>query len=192
MTDSPSRQDVTGLLLEWRDGRRDALDRLVPVVYAELRRVARARLRAERDGHSLQTNELVHEVYLRLVDIDRMTLTSRAHFFAVASRLMRQVLVDHARRRDAGKRGGDVTMVSLSDASPAGPATAVDILALDEALDTLTGLDARLCRVVELKFFGGLTIEETAAALDVSRATVERDWTAAKAWLFERMSSSRP
>ena len=188
MTDSPSRQDVTALLLEWRAGEKDALDRLVPIIYSDLRRMARARLRAERDGHSLQTTALVHEVYLRLVDADRMTLENRAHFFAVTSRLMRQILVDHARRRTAEKRGGDRTMVSLSDASPAAPATTVDILALDEALDALTALDERLCRVVELKFFGGLTIEETAMALEVSRATVERDWAAAKAWLFDRMS----
>jgi RNA polymerase sigma factor (TIGR02999 family) len=191
MTDSSSRQSVTGLLLQWRDGRKEALDRLVPIVYSELKRLARTRLRGEQEGHSLQATALVHEVYLRLVDVDRMTLENRAHFFAVASRLMRQVLVDHARRRDADKRGGDVTIVSLADVAPAGPGTTVDILALDEALDALTTLDPRLCRVVELKFFGGLTIEETAAALEVSRATVERDWAVAKAWLYERMSSRR-
>jgi len=188
MTDSPSRHEVTTLLLKWRDGEKDALDRLVPIIYSDLRRMARARLRAERDGHSLQTTALVHEVYLRLIDADRMTLENRAHFFAVAARLVRQILVDHARRRDAGKRGGDVTMVSLSNASPTMPETTVDLLALDEALEALTALDERLCRVVELKFFGGLTIEETAIALGVSRVTVERDWAAAKAWLFERMS----
>jgi len=154
--------------------------------------VARAHLRSERDGHSLQTTDLVHEVYVRLVDIDRMTLESRAHFFAVTSRLMRQLLVDHARRRDADKRGGGATMVSLSHASPVARAIAVDILALEEALDALTALDERLCRVVELKFFGGLTIDEVAVALNVSRATVERDWAAAKAWLFDRLSSPRP
>ena len=185
MTDSPSGQDVTGLLLQWRDGRKEALDRLVPIVYAELRRVARARLRAERDGHSLRTTELVHEVYLRLVDLDRMTLDNRAHFFAVASRLMRQILVDHARRRGAEKRGGDVTLISLADASPAAPTTAVDVLALDEALDALTALDDRLCRVVELKFFGGLTTNEIAEVLQLSPATIERDWSFARAWLYD-------
>jgi RNA polymerase sigma factor (TIGR02999 family) len=138
----------------------------------------------------LQTTDLVHEAYLRLVDVDRMTLEDRAHFFAVASRLMRQVLVDHARRRNAEKRGGDMTVVSLTGDSPATPPRTVDILALDEALDALTALDERLCRVVELKFFGGLTIDETAAALNVSSATVERDWAAAKAWLYERLSSA--
>jgi len=191
LTNAASRHDVTTLLIQWRDGNTQALDRLIPVVYAELRRVARAHLRSERDGHSLQTTDLVHEVYLRLVDIDRMTLENRAHFFAVTSRLMRQLLVDHARRRDADKRGGGATMVSLSHASPAARAIAVDILALEEALEALTALDERLCRVVELKFFGGLTIEEIAVALNVSRATVERDWAAAKAWLFDRLSSPR-
>jgi RNA polymerase sigma factor (TIGR02999 family) len=188
MTDSSSRHEVTTLLLKWRDGEKAALDRLVPIIYSDLQRMARARLRAERDGHSLQTTALVHEVYLRLVDANRMTLENRAHFFGVASRLMRQVLVDHARRRDAEKRGGDATRVSLSDASPTAPDRIVDILVLDEALEALTALDERLCRVVELKFFGGLTIDEMAAALNVSRATVERDWAVAKAWLFDRMS----
>jgi RNA polymerase sigma-70 factor (ECF subfamily) len=186
MADTP-RQDVTALLLQWREGNKDALDRLVPIVYAELRRVARARLRGEGAGHMLQTTALVHEAYLRLVDVD-LTLENRAHFFAVASRLMRQVLVDHARRRDAAKRGADIT-ISLEDAMPEAPPAAVDILALDEALDALAALDPRLCRVVELKFFAGLTIDETADALGVSRATVERDWTAAKAWLYDRMST---
>ena len=190
MTDSSSGLDVTGLLLQWRDGKSEALAHLLPVVYAELRRAARQRLRGERAGQSLQTTELVHEVYLRLVDLDRMTLKNRAHFFALASRLMRQVLVDDARRRYADKRGGDVTMVSLGEASPVTPPVAIDILALDEALGALETLDSRLCRVVELKFFGGLTIEETATALEVSAATVERDWAAARAWLNHRMSTS--
>jgi RNA polymerase sigma factor (TIGR02999 family) len=182
--------DVTTLLVRWRKGDKAALDALVPLVYRELRRVARARLRAERPGHSLQTTALVHEVYLRLVDIERLTIESRTHFLAVASRLMRQILVDHARRRDADKRGANVPMISLDDVSPAAPVAAVDILALDQALDALSLLDARLCRVVELKFFGGLTIEETASALDVSRATVERDWTAAKAFLYDHLSAT--
>ena len=194
MTDAASRHEITSLLLQWRNGGSEALQRLIPVVYAELSRVARARLRGERAGHSLQTSELVHEAYLRLVDVDRMSLENRAHFFAVASRLMRQILVDHARRRDADKRGGGIAMMSLSDAAPAAPTLpvpVVDILALDQALDVLTALDPRLGRVVELKFFGGLTIEETAAALDVSQATVERDWAVARAWLYDRMSSAR-
>ena len=188
MTQRPEpREAVTALLLEWRQGDKGALDRLVPLVYEELRRVARARLKADR-GHSLQTTALVHEAYVRLVDLDRMTINSRAHFFAVAARLMRQILVDHARKRLAGKRGGGLTIVGLDEVSPAAKTTAVDVLALDEALDQLTSVDARLCKVVELKFFAGLNIDETAEALEVSTATVERDWVVAKAWLFQRLS----
>ena len=188
MTERPEpREAVTALLLEWRQGDKGALDRLVPLVYEELRRVARARLKAER-GHSLQTTALVHEAYFRLVDLDRMTFNSRTHFFAVAARLMRQILVDHARKRLAGKRGGGVTIVGLDEVSPAAKTTGVDVLALDEALDQLTSIDARLCHVVELRFFAGLNIDETAEALDVSTATVERDWVTAKAWLFQRLS----
>ena len=188
MTQRPEPGEaVTALLLEWRQGDKGAFDRLVPLVYEELRRVARARLKAER-GHSLQTTALVHEAYVRLVDLDRMTINSRTHFFAVAARLMRQILVDHARKRLAGKRGGGVTIVGLDEVSPAAETTAVDVIALDEALDQLTSVDARLCRVVELRFFAGLNIDETATALDVSTATVERDWVTAKAWLFQRLS----
>lgn len=182
-----SREAVTALLLRWRQGDKAALDRMVPLVYDELRRVARARLKAER-GHSLQTTALVHEAYMRLVDLDRMTIHSRTHFFAVAARLMREILVDHARRRLAGKRGGDVTIVRLEDVSPAAKTSTVDVLALDEALDQLTTVDARLCRVVELRFFAGLNINETAEVLEVSTATVERDWVVAKAWLHQRLS----
>jgi RNA polymerase sigma factor (TIGR02999 family) len=144
-------------------------------------------LRSERDGHSLQPTALVHEVYLRLIKADHLTFTNRAHFFAVAARLMRQILVDHARRHQAGKRGSDLTRVALEDASAPASAASVDVLALDEALHDLATLEDRLCRVVELKFFAGLTIEETAAALDVSHATVERDWMVAKAWLHDRL-----
>ena len=188
MTQRPEpREAVTALLLEWRQGDKGALDRLVPLVYEELRRVARARLKGER-GHSLQTTALVHEAYFRLVDLDRMTFNSRTHFFAVAARLMRQILVDHARKRLAGKRGGGLTIVGLDEVSPAAKTTEVDVLALDEALDQLTSIDARLCQVVELRFFAGLNIDETAEALDVSTATVERDWVTAKAWLFQRLS----
>jgi RNA polymerase sigma factor (TIGR02999 family) len=181
------REAVTGLLLKWRQGDKAAFDRLVPLVYEELRRVARAHLRGEH-AHSLQTTALVHEAYLRLVDLDRMTIHDRTHFFAVSARLMRQILVDHARKRLADKRGGGVTIVGLEEVTQAVQTRAVDVLALDEALDQLTLVDARLCRVVELRFFAGLNIDETADALDVSTATVERDWTVAKAWLFQRLS----
>ncbi|HEY6360996.1 MAG TPA: sigma-70 family RNA polymerase sigma factor [Vicinamibacterales bacterium] len=184
--------DVTGLLVKWRQGDKAALDALIPLVYRELRRVAAARLRGERAGCSLQTTALVHETYLRLVDLHRLTLENRTHFLAIAARLMRQILVDQARRAQADKRGGGLTMVTLEAASPASAPNIVDVLALDHALEELASMDERLCRVVELKFFAGLTIDETAEALDVSRATVERDWAAAKAWLYDRMTPSAP
>lgn len=180
--------DVTALLLKWRHGDKAALDALVSLVYQELRRVARARLRDERDRQSLQTTALVHEVYLRLVDVDRLSFENRAHFFAVAARLMRQVLVDDARRRLADKRGGGAVITTLDTASVAVSPTPVDVLALDRALDELARQEERLSRVVELRFFAGLTIDETAAALSVSPVTVERDWSFAKAWLFDRLS----
>ena len=181
-------QDVTGLLIKWRQGDKAALDALIPLVYRELRGVAGARLRGERAECSLQTTALVHETYLRLVDLNRLTLENRTHFFAIAARLMRQILVDQARRSQAEKRGGGLTMVTLEAASPVSAPNIVDVLALDQALEELASLDERLCRVVELKFFAGLTIDEAAEALDVSRATVERDWAAAKAWLYDRMT----
>lgn len=188
---APSRaHDVTGLLLSWGQGDAAALDRLVPLVYDELRRVARAHLRREAPGHVLQATGLVHEVFLRLVDVDRMTVTSRTHFFAIAARLMRQVLVDHARRKRADKRGGGATVISLDEMAPAAAPTAgVDVLALDEALDTLSSLDGRQCRVVELRFFAGLDIPEVADALGISTATVEREWAMAKAWLHQRLTA---
>ena len=181
--------DVTDLLLSWRQGDAAAFDRLIPLVYDELRRVAGRRLRGESPGHSLQATALGHEGYLRLVDVDRMTVTSRAHFLGVAATLMRQILVDHARRQRADKRGGDVTMLSLDEVSPAAPVASVDVLALDEAIEALTAIDPRQCRIVELRFFAGLTIDEAADALGVSPATVEREWALAKAWLYRRLSS---
>lgn len=181
--------DVTGLLLSWRQGDAAALDRLVPLVYDELRRVARRNLRREQAGHALQATALVHEVYLRLVDVDRLTLKNRTHFFALSARLMRQILVDHARRQHAGKRGGGATRVSLDDTLRATQPANVDVLALDEALDALSSIDDRQCRVVELRFFAGLNIDEAAEALGVSPATVEREWAHAKAWLYRRLSS---
>ena len=181
-------QDVTELLQQWRGGNADALERLLPLVYEELRRVARARLRQEQSGHTLQATALVHEAYLRLVG-SRTTPQNRTHLFAVAARLMREILVDHARRRAAQKRGGSATMMALEESIAAPDIAMVDLLALDEALTEMNALDSRLCRVVELRFFAGLNINETAEALDVSRATVERDWTVAKAWLHQRLSS---
>lgn len=179
---------VTALLLSWRNGDESALDRLVPIVYADLRRVARARLKAER-GHSLEPTALVHEVYLRLVDLDRMTVHNRTHFFALAARLMRQVLVDHARRKQAQKRGGGLTMIGVDEAAPTTRTSVVDVMALDEALQELAAFDERACHIVELRYFAGLSIDETAEAMQVSTATVEREWTVAKAWLLKRLSA---
>jgi RNA polymerase sigma factor (TIGR02999 family) len=180
-------QDVTHLLGEWRRGDRAALARLVPIVYEELRRLASARLRREGAKHTLQTTALVHEAYLRLVGLDRMTFENRTHFFAMAARVMREVLVDQARRRNAVKRGGGVTLVGLDDVAPSVESGIVDVVALDEALNDLAVLEERLCQVVELRFFAGLSITETAAALEISSATVERDWAFAKAWLRQRL-----
>ena len=180
---------ITDLLIAWSDGDRDALDRLAPIVYEDLRRLAAGYMKRETAGHALQPTALVHEAYLRLVDQRQVQWRNRAHFFGVAAQMMRRILVDHARKRLADKRGGAVTMVGLDEASPAATSSTVDILALDQALDQLTAVDARLCRVVELRYFAGLNIDETAEALDLSTATVERDWMVAKAWLFQRLSS---
>ena len=182
-------QNVTHLLAEWQRGDEAALARLIPIVYGELRRVASARLRHEASNHTLQTTALVHEAYVRLVGLDRMTLQNRTHFFAMAARLMREILVDHARRKNALKRGGGVTALDLQGAAPGAGSAIIDVLALDQALTNLTSSDQRLGRVVELRFFAGLSIAETAEALEVSPATVERDWTYAKAWLLQRLSS---
>jgi RNA polymerase sigma factor (TIGR02999 family) len=157
-------------------------------VYDELRRVARARLRDEQPGHTLQATALVHEAYLRLVGSRPPTPQNRTHLFGVAARLMREILVDHARRKAARKRGGAATLIELDESVATPEIGTLDLLALDEALTELHALDQRLCRVVELKFFAGLNIDETAEALRVSTATVERDWTVAKAWLHQRLS----
>ena len=191
MAEQPSDvTNVTKLLQAWNAGDQNALERLLPLVYAELRRVAHNQLRREKPGLTLQPTALVNEAYLRLVQITHMTWKSRAHFFAMCSRLMRQVLVDAARARRVAKRGGGVIRVSLdADLLPA--RTAPDVLALDEALEALEALDPRKCRVVELRFFTGLSVEETAEALDVSTDTVSRDWTFAKSWLFRELRGGR-
>ena len=191
MSEPDDERHVTKLLVEWRRGDEAALARLIPIVYEELRRVASARLRGEGTDHTLQTTALVHEAYVRLVGLDRMALRNRTHFFAMAARLMREILVDHARRRNALKRGGGITVVGLADVAAPDEARLVDILALDKALMDLAALDQRLSRVVELRFFVGLSIAEAAEALEVSPATVERDWTVAKAWLLRRLSPPR-
>jgi len=189
----PSTRHVTRLLIDWRSGNQAALDELLPLVYKELRRLAQARLREERKDHTLQATALVHEAYVRLVDLDRLTFSDRTHFFAIAARVMRQVLVDHARRKRSDKRGGGATMITLGGVSVAASSKAldVDVLDLDTALEELAAVDERVARVVELKFFVGLTLEETAEALSISHATVEREWAVAKAWLFRRLATVR-
>jgi RNA polymerase sigma factor (TIGR02999 family) len=181
--------DVTALLLAWSDGDQAAANRLIEAVYDELRRVARRHLRSERD-HSLAPTALVHEAYLKLVDQRRVRWQNRAHFFGIAAQLMRRILVDHARSRAAAKRGRDRT-VCLDAADAATPPFDVDILALDTALDKLGALDARQSKLVELRFFAGLTVEEVAAALDVAPITVKRDWAHARAWLFHELRQPR-
>ena len=181
-------EDVTGMIAAWQAGDTEALRRLIPAVYQELRHIARARLRSEPAGHILQTTALEHEAYLRLVQVDRMPVRNRTHLLSLAARLMRQVLVDMARRRRADKRGGDVTLVALDGLDVPAAMPAIDVLALDLALDELASLEPRLCQVVECRFFAGLSIAETAEALAVSSATIERDWTVARAWLFDRLA----
>lgn len=175
--------NITHLLKEWSDGDRQALDKLTPLVYEELRQQAARYLRRERPGHTLQTTALIHEAYLRLVDVKEVAWQSRAHFFAIAANLMRRILVDHARRRDADKRGGSQIRVRPDEAFGVVNAIDVDLLAIDEALSRLETIDPQQARVVELRFFSGLTVEETAAALGVSPKTVKRDWSVARAWL---------
>jgi len=185
---TPESHEVTKLLLAWSEGDQEALDRLMPLVYDELRRLARSYMRRERAGHTLQTTALIHEAYLRLIDAGQVRLESRTHFFAVASRLMRQILVDFARSRGYQKRGGGAQQVSLDEALALGQPRDEELVALDEALVTLAELDGRKARVVELRFFGGLTETETAEALNVSPETVRRDWRLAKSWLRHRLS----
>jgi RNA polymerase sigma factor (TIGR02999 family) len=179
----PEPERVTQLLLAWSGGAREALDELTPLVYDELRRLAGAYLRRERRGHTLQTSALVHEAFLRMID-QRVAWQNRAHFFGIAAQLMRRILVDHARSRDASKRGGGETHLALDEAE----AQDADVIALDDALNSLAAFDPRQSRIVELRYFGGLTIEETAEALGVSHATVEREWSLARAWLRRELS----
>jgi RNA polymerase sigma factor (TIGR02999 family) len=177
--------DVTRLLAEWAKGNRQALDDLTPMVYRELRQLAANSLRKERRGHTLQPTALVHEAYLRLVDQKNPNWQSRAHFFGMAARLMRQILVDHARKKYAGKRAG--LKVSLEEAVSFQPERRQDLIALDSGLSALERLDPRQCKAVELRYFGGLSMEEIAQALDVSAVTVRRDLRMAKAWLHREM-----
>jgi RNA polymerase sigma factor (TIGR02999 family) len=184
----PSRNDVTRLLLAWNDGDKAALDQLTPIVYEELRRVAKRLMRRERAGHTLQTTALVNEAYLRLIDAGSVKWQNRAHFFALSARLMRQILVDFARRRSQLKRGGDADKVLLEEAVIVDGGRSPDLVALDEALAGLAALNRRQSQIVELRYFGGLSEEETAEVLSISVRTVRRDWSLARAWLYRELS----
>lgn len=184
-----SPQNVTDLLHDWSRGDRGALDSLMPAIYDELRRQAARYLRQERPGHTLQTTALIHEAYLRLVDQKNVQWQNRTHFFAIAAQLMRRILVDHARQRQAAKRGGDALRVTLNESMALSEEPDVNLVALDEALNRLAEIDPQQARVVELRFFSGLSIEETAEALGISPRTVKRDWNVAKAWLRREIGS---
>ncbi|HEY7097771.1 MAG TPA: sigma-70 family RNA polymerase sigma factor [Terriglobales bacterium] len=189
MQRGPSSQ-VTELLVRWRGGEKAALDSLIPLVYSELRRIAQHYLNNERPDHTLQSTALVHEAYVRLTQQQVPQWQNRAHFFAVAAQLMRQILVDYARNHRASKRGGDAYKLALDEAEEQPQAVDVDIVALDDALNSLAAMDMQQCRVVELKFFGGLSIEDTAEVLGISPSTVKRDWVTARAWLYRELDRS--
>ena len=185
--------DLTGLLIEWGQGDKAALDRLTPLVYDEIRRISHRYVQREREGQTLQTTALVNEAYLRLAGSANISWQNRAHFFAVTAQVMRRILIDHARRRQYVKHGGEAQRVAFEAAVSETPLMsqprAAELLALDEALDELARLDPRKSRVVELRYFGGLSLEETAEVLEVSPMTVRRDWRAAKAWLYRAVNS---
>ncbi len=182
--------EVTGLLLQWSNGNTSALNNLMPLVYDELRRIAARYLRRERTDHTLQTTALVHEAYLRLVDQRQARIQDRDHFFALSSQLIRRILVDHARADKAERRGGGLVTIALDEAVALPGRRALDLVALDDALNSLARLDPQQGRVVELRFFGGLSIESTATVLGISPATVKRDWSSAKVWLYRELSRS--
>ncbi len=179
---------ITELLIEWSGGDKGALDRLMPLVYEELRTLARHYLSLENPGHTLPGTALVHEAYLRLVDQDRVQWRDRAHFFGVAAGMIRRILVDHARKSHAEKRGGAAPRLALDEAVAASPPRDLDLVALDDALNALANLDPEQSRVVELRFFAGMTTAEIAEALSISPSTVQRNWVTAKAWLFDELS----
>jgi RNA polymerase sigma factor (TIGR02999 family) len=186
VVDAPSH-DVTRLLARWQDGDEAALQELMPIVHEELRRLARRQMAGERPGHTLQPTALVNEAYLRLVNLKQIRWQDRAHFLAMGARLMRRILVDIARSHGYQKRGGGAKQVSFTEALDVAEGQATDVVALNDALEALADVDERKSRVVELRFFGGLTVEETAEALNVSRETVKRDWTFAKMWLLRHL-----
>lgn len=179
---------ISQLLVEWSEGDRAALDRLMPLVYDELRRLARSYLRRERPDHTLQATALVHEAYMRLIDQHSVSWQNRAHFFGIASQMMRRILVNHALARATAKRGGHAEKLALDEAIVVDGERQIDLVVLDDALKELEAADARQCRIVELRFFGGLSIEETAEVLKLSPATVKREWNTAKLWLRRRIA----
>jgi RNA polymerase sigma-70 factor, ECF subfamily len=193
---APEHADVTALLLAWSEGQESARSRLMDVVYNELRQVARRHLGNERADHSLTPTALVHETYLKLIDLQRVQWQNRTHFFAMSARLMRRILVDHARSRDAAKRGGGQTLVvdgiEIDTVGAAFAPINIDVLALDLALQKLAAVDERQSRLVELRFFAGLTVEETAEILGIAPITVKRDWAHARAWLFRELRGRTP
>ena len=180
--------EVTELLRRWSGGDVAARESLVPLVYDELRRLARYYLASQRSGHTLQSTAIVHEAYLRLAGRDNVHWENRSHFFAVAAQLMRRILVDHARKRNAAKRGGAQLTLLVDEAVEPSSQRELDLVALDDALKALAELDARQSRIVELRFFGGLSIEDTSRLLEISPATVKREWSTARAWLYEEIS----
>lgn len=184
-----ARHEITGRLLAWNSGDADALEDVINAVYKELRRMADRYLRHEPSGHSLQPTALVHEAYLRLIDQTQVTWQNRAHFFGVAAQMMRRILVDHARTKHREKRGGNERTFSLEEVLDIGKGRTADLVSLDEAMDALAAIDERKSRVVEMRFFGGLSVDETAEVLNVSPQTVLRDWKLAKAWLYEQLRS---
>jgi RNA polymerase sigma-70 factor, ECF subfamily len=190
VADAPRKDDVTHLLEELSDGNQDALAALVPLVYDQLRRLARSHMRRERRMQTLQTTALVHEAYMRLVDQRNVRWQNRAHFFAIAAQAMRRILVSRARAGLAEKRGGGGEKIQIDDLEIANPESSVDLVAIDEALQRLAGLDPQQGRIVELRFFGGLTVEETADVLQLSASTVKREWRTAKAWLRRELEQS--
>jgi RNA polymerase sigma factor (TIGR02999 family) len=188
---APSSQEITQLLLAWGDGDSEALEKLTPLVYSELHRLARHYMRGERAGHTLQTTELINEAFLKLIDCSKVRWQNRAHFIAVAARLMRRILVDFARNRNYLKRGGGAIRVSLGEAKELADERSADFEALDNALIALAAIDARKSQIVELRFFGGLSVEETAEVIGVSVRTVMREWSLAQAWLYRQLSGEK-
>jgi RNA polymerase sigma factor (TIGR02999 family) len=188
----PGSKEVTQLLADWSNGDQAALDKLLPLVNSELRNLAGRYMRRENPGHTLQTSALVNEAYLRLIDQKNVRWQNRAHFFGIAAQLMRRILIDHARSHQYAKRGGGALKVSLDEAAAITETCAVELLAVDEALEKLTAMDARKGRIVELRFFGGLSLDETAEVMGISSATVQREWRAAKAWLRRMLADEKP